>query len=737
MAPAGVRHTPTPRRLALGALSIALTAYLLRTGAPAIAHASWTAVGSALGNLTVREILAMTAVWFAGITAHTFVLTGAMPRLSHRRALALNLTGSAVSNLVPFGGAAGIALNRHMTRTWGFSARAFARYTLLTNLSAVVAKLVMPAVALALLVSSGDVVTRMLRIASLSGIGVLAVVVTVMVVALRSPACTRGIAVGVERLLNGTLRLTGAARRYDLAEPAELLRRESAELVADRWVHLSLGMLAYSALQAALLWLALHVFGAGLTVPEVFAGYAVERVLTVLPFTPGGAGVVEVGLSGALIALGGDPLPVLAGVVVYRAFTFGLEIPVGGAGLGLWALQRHAARPRLTAPRLERPRRIAHVSDVYLPALGGIELHVHDLVARQHAAGLEPEVLTPGACSETDDLWVRRLGRGRLRAVRQAQRRVVSGEYDAVHAHLSVWSPFAMLVAWAAARSGVPTVVTMHSLFHRLGPLPRLFAALVGLRDRRVVWTAVSSVAADSVRRSLGVDVTVLPNAVDPESWQTGPRRRERSASAPMCVTIVSVGRLAPRKRPLQLLQLVHRLADSLPAGSLRLVLVGDGPLRREVEAYVRRFALSGVVEVTGRLDRDEIRAVLADADLYVAPAPLESFGIAALEARCAGLPVVASRHSGVGEFVTQGVEGLLVDGDDEMREALRRLVTDHELRDRIATHNRTHPCALTWDAAIARTDDVYLRASAEQEVSTPAEPQAAEPHGIAAGVLV
>jgi glycosyltransferase involved in cell wall biosynthesis len=87
-----------------------------------------------------------------------------------------------------------------------------------------------------------------------------------------------------------------------------------------------------------------------------------------------------------------------------------------------------------------------------------------------------------------------------------------------------------------------------------------------------------------------------------------------------------------------------------------------------------------------------------------MAPARLESFGIAALEARCAGLPVVAMTAGGVGEFVSDGREGLLVRDDAEMARAISRLATDTLLRRRIRTHNATTTTSLDWPHTLAAT---------------------------------
>jgi glycosyltransferase involved in cell wall biosynthesis len=91
----------------------------------------------------------------------------------------------------------------------------------------------------------------------------------------------------------------------------------------------------------------------------------------------------------------------------------------------------------------------------------------------------------------------------------------------------------------------------------------------------------------------------------------------------------------------------------------------------------------------------------------------LESFGLAALEARCVGLPVVGRSHSGVTEFVRDGVEGLLADSDAEMADRLRVLVDDAALRGQISEHNRTVASPMTWDNAMGLHDRAYVAAGA------------------------
>ncbi len=362
--------------------------------------------------------------------------------------------------------------------------------------------------------------------------------------------------------------------------------------------------------------------------------------------------------------------------------------------------------------------RIAHVTDCYLPRLGGIEMQVHDLATRQQRDGQDVEIITatpvvPGRgldCSE--QVRVHRLA---SRVAPMARSIVAAlavpdllraGAYDQVHVHASVMSPLATGAAVAACRSGLPTTVTVHSMWSRLGPLPQLVVGSLGMRDAPVAWSAVSETAAQAVRRALGPNswVMVLPNGIEASAWQVEPQPRCSDE-----VVIASVMRLAPRKRPLQLLRMLRRVQDHAePDVRVRAVIVGEGRERATLDRYLVRHNMRDSVDLTGRLNRREIREVFSRADFYVAPAELESFGIAALEARAAGLPVVATRRGGVGEFITHGREGMLGSNDRELVHAMTTLAMLPALRLRIAEHNRSRPPMLSWAYTLGRTELLY-----------------------------
>lgn len=369
--------------------------------------------------------------------------------------------------------------------------------------------------------------------------------------------------------------------------------------------------------------------------------------------------------------------------------------------------------------------KIAHISDCYLPRLGGIEMQVHDLAVHQRAGGSDTDVITatprarhdPTRFEVVDGVPVHRVTVDlpfelpvHPRTGRQVTRLLDSHHFDVVHVHVGLVSPFAYAAVPVVVRAGLPAVVTVHSLWGHLTPAFRLLDAWRRWSRWPVVLSAVSDVAAASIRHVVGpeVDVEVLPNGIDAAAWQLRPLPRD-----PGEVHLVAVMRLASRKRPLPLLRALRETRRLVPEHlRLRATVVGEGPQRAPMQRYLDRHGLGDWVDLPGRCTRDQIRELYRRADVFVAPANLESFGIAALEARCAGLPVVAMANTGIREFVAHGVEGLLASSDADLAASLARLVRSPQLRGEIAAHNRSVTPPVTWDDVLVRTAAAYKRAA-------------------------
>ena len=342
-------------------LSVGLAAALLVVVLPRVVSSTLHDVLGSLQTVTLPESVGLIALWALGLCVYSIVLVAALDGLSHRRALTLNLTGSAVSNVLPFGGAAGMSLNFLMIRTWGFGVQEFSAFTVVTNLWGVLSKLALPAVALVALVATGGPVSATLRWSALGAAGALVLVIALLAAVLARPAVAARVVPPTARVV---VRLLALVRRP--ADPDEVaahlleFRDRVAVMIGRRWALLTAGMIGYSVMQALLLWACLHAVGADLSPVVVLAAYAVDRVLSMVVLTPGGTGFAEAGSAAALVALGGAPAAMAAAVLLYRGFTFALEIPVGGAWTAAWFWRRRRTRSRSAASRSTPVTRAAH-----------------------------------------------------------------------------------------------------------------------------------------------------------------------------------------------------------------------------------------------------------------------------------------------------------------------------------------------------------------------------------------
>ncbi|OFE14848.1 glycosyl transferase [Humibacillus sp. DSM 29435] len=369
--------------------------------------------------------------------------------------------------------------------------------------------------------------------------------------------------------------------------------------------------------------------------------------------------------------------------------------------------------------------KVALISDCYLPRLGGIEVQSHDLARQLIARGHEVEVFTAtrgadaemhGAVTVVDDVPVHRLA-ARMPwelpvnpfAPRELRRRLTSGGFDVAHVQTGVVSPFAWDATRVAVGMRLPTAMTWHCMLAGVTPVFEVARFVHRWAARGVAMSAVSQVAAEPLRRLVGPAATVgvLPNGIDVARWSVGP-----VAPEPGPLRLVTAMRLAARKRPGALVDLVAEAERRSGRGSLSLTILGEGPDRHKVEASVRDKGLDWVT-LPGRVTRDELRQRYAGSDVYLSPARLESFGIAALEARTVGLPVIGRSGSGVGEFVTHGVNGLVVDSDSAMAAAIAHLADHPDDVSRMRAFNVENPPDQRWAAVVAIAVGEYERAIA------------------------
>jgi glycosyltransferase involved in cell wall biosynthesis len=363
-------------------------------------------------------------------------------------------------------------------------------------------------------------------------------------------------------------------------------------------------------------------------------------------------------------------------------------------------------------------RKIALVCDWCLPRFGGLELQLIDLAKGLRAAGHSVEIITatPGP-DVLDGIPVRRLRGFRfpffeftfsLRQFRELRDALRDGAFDVVHVHCGVIAPLAYGGVRLAARSGIPTALTFHSVYDYLEPALHNLVQLTGAWRFPVAWSAVSHHVATETSRILSdTDVNVLPNGIDTSAWSTPARVRN-----PDELRLIAVMRLQVRKRPRDLFAILDEAQRRVgPGVRITLDIIGDGRERFFVD---RLAAAAGAdrVRVHGRRTREEIRAMFAESDAFLLPTRMESFGIAALEALLAGLPVIARRNTGVEDFVVHGENGLLGDSIEDLTDAVVELAQNEPLRAEIAERNREARPPFGWSDVVAATMAEYDRAA-------------------------
>ena len=365
--------------------------------------------------------------------------------------------------------------------------------------------------------------------------------------------------------------------------------------------------------------------------------------------------------------------------------------------------------------------RIVHVADSFAPDIGGIERQVETLVRHQIAQGHDVTVIT--AVAETagldTDLDVVRAAKGRWLTVafpwrnREIVSAVLDGRpIDVLHAHFTVISPIAVYVTRAAGRRHIPVAATVHSLWWQVTLATRVSTLPFGWGRMRAAWSAVSTTAAEQVRRTLPRvhHVGVVPNLIDIEFWRGGRAARGEPAAE---LRIVLVGRLKKRKHLDEIIDVMARVRKQVPAStSVSVSIVGDGPRKADLQQQIDESGLTDWISLVGYQNSASIRALHQRSHLFIASSRQEAFGIAAFEARAAGLPVMGYTSTGLGDYITHGRDGLLVTDSADMVRALVELVhRPDQLRGMLA-RTTTQPPAITSADADRAIAELYERAT-------------------------
>ena len=332
--------------------SVALTAAIFGFAVPHFA--SYRSAWASMHAMTWAQTLLIAAVAIASMISTWIMICSVLPSIRLREAAVVNLSSNAVANTLPAGGVLAMGVSWAMLSSWGVSTAEYVLYTLVSGIWNVFARLGLPVLALLVLVT----VTRPgagLVAAAAVGLALLAAMAAGLSLLMRSESFAVRAGRALQPALAIACRVVRRPASFDI--PGSLLgfRDRAGALIAARGWRIT----AATAASNLTLWLVLLAClrGIGLSQAQVpwqvsLAAFAFVRLLTVLPITPGGLGITELGLIAILTAGHRDGAQVTAAVLLYRAVTYLPPIPLGAIA---WLTWRHAPALIHAKPILPQP----------------------------------------------------------------------------------------------------------------------------------------------------------------------------------------------------------------------------------------------------------------------------------------------------------------------------------------------------------------------------------------------
>jgi len=260
----------------------------------------------------------------------------ALPGLSFGRAMTLTQTSTALASAVPGGDAVGLGVSFAMLRAWGFRQAAVTVSLVLVTLWNQLMNVAIPAAALGILLLNGES-QPLLQTAAGIGLVVGIAVVVGLVLVMRGDRQAEAVGRVAAAVMRWPFKMLRRGSVENIPAAFVSFRHETLDVLRARWLYLTLASLAGHLSVFLVLIVSLRVCGVTaeqVSWPEALASWGLVRLLTAVPITPGGLGVIELGMSTALIGFGGNDAAVVAAVLIYRVLTY-LPTIVLGLVLGL------------------------------------------------------------------------------------------------------------------------------------------------------------------------------------------------------------------------------------------------------------------------------------------------------------------------------------------------------------------------------------------------------------------
>lgn len=291
---------------------------------------------------------------------------------------------------------------------------------------------------------------------------------------------------------------------------------------------------------------------------------------------------------------------------------------------------------------------------------------------------------------------------------------IVNNNIDLLHVHYAIpHASAAYLAKKILEKQGkiIPVITTLHGTDITLVGRDKTFAPVVTFSiNESDAITAVSQNLRDETYRNFKIEkeIKVIQNFVDVKRFRKKPIDAFRRVIAPHNEKVVlHASNFRKLKRVNDVVRVFAEINKKVPS---KLLFVGDGPERSAAESLARELGIYDETRFVGK--QEQIEEVLAISDLFVLPSDYESFGLAALEAMAAGVPVISSNAGGLPEINIEGETGYLADVGDVETMGLRaiELLSDENKLQRFKTKAAAHARLYDIETIVPRYEALYNR---------------------------
>jgi glycosyltransferase involved in cell wall biosynthesis len=367
---------------------------------------------------------------------------------------------------------------------------------------------------------------------------------------------------------------------------------------------------------------------------------------------------------------------------------------------------------------------------------GGMQNHIIGLLSKLDRSQYEPFVISPEAPKLS-----RFLRKSGIRFMNVDIRDTISAKADLisalqiaktlqtikpdlihVHGNKAAFVYCLAKILYSRTNGKTKSILTVHN--YPVSPDNSLKNRSISRPGRRIIFNCynrIIAVSADiqrSLEKEIGVNslkVRCIHNGVDMDRWTLKNKSVENDRAdlkarhdlPANSFLICTVGRMVPFKALDVLIKSVYHVRRTF--SNVCLLIVGDGPLKSQLEKLLKDLNLEKSVKLLGFVDKPDI--VLACSDLFVFPSKREPFGIVLLEAAAIGLPIVAIRAGGIPEIIEDGVNGVLAEPGDEfsLAHCIKKTIRDGDLRQRMIVNGRRYVLdKFSLDTMAAGTIETY-----------------------------